>query len=376
MTENEARLLSRVADSVSGRREEETNKEILKSALDQGVLLFVNAELPVSEKQMAQNFRVYYAHADIHRVLSGIPYVFLKGYASATYYAEPTLRLGGDVDFLVKPEDMEEVRKRLLAGGFEEVEADNDHHDVFKKDDITFEPHYRMSGMPDGAVGARIEAMLSDVIEKAVVTETPYGAMALPTPFHHGLIQLLHVANHMTSTGVGLRHLLDWAVFVKETENFRELFEAPLKQVGLWTYACLLTQVSERYLGIPKNDWTGEPDEALTEAVMEDVLAAGNFGYRREDNREYWLNSNVGAGGVKYKNPVAQLFHNMNQVTRLHWPAAKKNVLLLPIGAVYFGGRYLFRSLTGKRKKVRVGKMFAGAKSRRRLYEKFRLFEA
>lgn len=45
---------------------------------------------------------------------------------------------------------------------------------------------------------------------------------------------LLHVAGHLINTGIGLRHLCDWAVFVAKfsDEGFCEMFEDKLKAVG------------------------------------------------------------------------------------------------------------------------------------------------
>ena len=60
--------------------------------------------------------------------------------------------------------------------------------------------------------------------ERGNVSEVEY---MVPTAFHHGLVMLLHVAGHLINTGIGLRHLCDWAVFAAKfsDEEFCEMFE-------------------------------------------------------------------------------------------------------------------------------------------------------
>lgn len=93
---------------------------------------------------------------------------------------------------------------------------------------------------------------------------------------------LLHVASHMMSEGIGMRHLCDWAVFADTlgNEKFVTLFEEKLKRFGLWKFAQILTLVSERYLGLVHKEWAQNPDvtEEQLEALMEDILNGGNFG--------------------------------------------------------------------------------------------------
>ena len=51
----------------------------------------------------ANTIRVIHNHVILHKWMedAGIPYVILKGCASAAYYPKPQLRTMGDVDFLV-----------------------------------------------------------------------------------------------------------------------------------------------------------------------------------------------------------------------------------------------------------------------------------
>ena len=67
------------------------------------------------------SLQVTWEHNDLDARMrqAGIPYVVLKGSASARYYPEPLDRQMGDVDFLVKREDMERAGRLLEEAGFQ-----------------------------------------------------------------------------------------------------------------------------------------------------------------------------------------------------------------------------------------------------------------
>lgn len=326
---------------------------------------------------VAQNVQAEYAHSQLHELLTEhqIPYVFLKGCASAWYYPNPSYRSMGDVDFLVDPSDVERVETLLQQNGFTKSRNDKAHHDEFKKDGMIYELHYAVNGVPEGEAEKTVSRYLEDTVETSVTISTACGPMRIPDDFHHGLVILLHTARHMIGSGLGLRHLCDWAVFVNRISDFPVLFEIPFRNMGLWTFACQLTALCCRYLSLPNQPWCGEWPEELMDAMILDILGSGNFGRKKENNREVWLVANVSAGGVSRRSLMGQMLHTMNDVTRMHWPAAKKNVVLLPIGWVFFGGRYLIRMAMGKRDKIHVGKMVSGAKERKELYAQYCLFE-
>ena len=71
-------------------------------------------------ESLAVNSKISYAHTMLNELLNQakIPYVILKGCASAEYYDDPLLRTMGDVDFYVPPEYFEKADKLLLKNGF------------------------------------------------------------------------------------------------------------------------------------------------------------------------------------------------------------------------------------------------------------------
>ena len=167
----------------------------------------------------ASNIRNLYYHNELHRLLSAnnIPYVILKGQASAYYYPNPMLRSMGDVDFLVAQSDVNHVDALLLSQGFKKHNnaEKHDYHWAYKKTKNL----WRCTGMFQECQ-KRIMMLLSAISQisskKRRIIQNSGGEFAIPSDFHHGLVLLLHTISHMTASGVGLRHLCDWLVLRME----------------------------------------------------------------------------------------------------------------------------------------------------------------
>jgi len=199
----------------------------------------------------------------------------------------------------------------------------------------------------------------------------------VPSHFHHGLILLLHTAEHMINTGVGLRHLCDWAVFYSRFSDaaFREMFEEPLKYVGLWRFARLLTLVSVRYLRSPARAWAGEAREELLESIMDDVMRSGDFGAKDSERINQAKLMTNGAERTVSGDPLHNLAATFADKASLAWPICGRVKVLLPVGMAYVGMRHIVRVARGERPAIHVKSMLAGAEQRRKVYEEFQLFK-
>lgn len=307
-----------------------------------------------------------------------VPYVILKGCASARYYPNPILRSMGDVDFWVHHEDFERAGQFLTDNGYTSWNKNHICHDVYRKGESHLEMHFEPAGIPHGKAGDLVREYLQDTIDKATAHQIPEGEYMVPSDFHHGLIILLHTSHHMTGEGIGIRHLCDWAVFVASLSNdrFCELFEEKLKNIGMWYFAQVITKVAIQYLGCPTREWVGNPDEGLVDTILRDIFKGGNFGhknYRR--GQETLLISSRGKDGVGNKSMLQQLVISMNEIVYMKWPVSKKCFFLLPIGWCFYGGRYVVRSLFGKRPKINVNEVKKGAGERINLYKQLKIFE-
>ena len=178
---------------------------------------------------VARNARNTNEHRQVHQLMTdnGIPYVILKGYASASYYAQPALRTMGDVDFLIHEDDWVKATEIVTAAGFKSKPDDGGIHVAFHRAPrSTWEMHRGINGAND-----KVNRYLTTMIEDAHEQD----GMMLPSDFHHCLVLLCHTASHLTAEGVGLRHLCDWAVFAHKVDVGR--WEAELTDCGLYRFA-------------------------------------------------------------------------------------------------------------------------------------------
>jgi hypothetical protein len=282
----------------------------------------------------------------------------------------------GDVDFLVHPADYDKAVKLTKAKGFSANEDDDeDHHQALQKDLIIWEVHHSLNGLPDGRAGELCRDKLSKIYETAVVRKKGDKQFLMTDSYHHGLVMLLHLVEHITTTGVGLRHICDWAVFVGSmTENkFVNMFEADLKEIGLWQFARILTALCSEYLGLPERQFAAGVDKNLLADMIEDVIAGGNFGKKDKDRYHGSMltadKNDSGAGVTK------SFFKTLNRRARYRMPVTERLPLLLPLGWIYVGANHIKMVAKGERPSLHPTKTLKKAAKRGDLNRQYRLFE-
>ena len=329
--------------------------------------------------------RVQAEHGELHEIMqeAGIPYVTMKGCASAAYYPEPELRSMGDVDFLVPEEDIPLGIEALEDHGFQrdQYEFTTNQSAYLRPPMTTWEIHKSPSGIPNGSIGDLIRKELSDMIETAILYERDGSRFYVPNKYHHGLILLLHKISHMTTSGIGLRHLCDWAVFESSfsDKDFTEMYERKLKLFGIWRFAQIMTRVCEVYLGAPKHEWAqnSEISPKLLEDIIEDVFSGGNFGHKDENRqREIKYLTDRKKGQLGNKGLVAQAFSSMNEKVLVNHSKIKKYKVLLPVGWIIESGKYLSALAFGKRKNTGTTAMLKEAAKRKKIYSDMGLFDS
>ena len=233
LTQTRELLLKLTASSLFGKQlnmpADVDWQELLTECNSQAVTLqiypVVQAYLPDAVKQQweqacfrtaGNNARVEWEHSELHKLMSenDIPYVAMKGCVSAAYYPDPSARTLGDVDFLVAPADLERAAAVLEKSGFKpHPDGDDRIHIAYHRTRSIWEMHWEVNGIPNGEVGDQIREYFENMVADANIYKSAGSVYMAPSSFHHGLVMLMHTAQHMINTGIGLRHLCDWAVF-------------------------------------------------------------------------------------------------------------------------------------------------------------------
>lgn len=328
---------------------------------------------------VVRNDRLLRAQNEIVECLAAaeIPAVVLKGSSVSQYYPQPDLRVLGDIDILVGKADIEPVKQMLEQHGYRFTEHDHNFHLSFSRADAYVELHYNVTKLPDSAGGraakAVIDTFLTDIGQGKV---NGYGFPVLSEP-NQAMMLLLHMIRHMFSSGIGLRQILDWAVYMAAADKMRfEKDTLPvLERCGLRQYAQAATAVCIRYLGLPVAgmDWCGDVADDACQLLLSNVLRDGNMGKANREGGGSLLVDTAHLGGRS--SPVRDLFSQLTKLVYNHFPFVKKCKLLLPVFWVYIPLRYVFRMLIGKRPKKSLGKIVKSSVSQRELLDSVKVFE-
>lgn len=321
----------------------------------------------------ARSIRSFEQHTAVHRLMAdqGIPYCILKGVASAWYYPDRLARQMGDVDFFVARSDFARAAGILEANGFTAEGVGHVHHVGYHKPGVELELHFDAPGVPDGEAGDRVRKLLAHWLEEAQWVEDAPFQFVIPSRFHHALIMLLHMQNHLRSSGMGLRHLCDWAVLIAQYEEFEEECRDKLAYAGLWKFAQLMSLAAVLALGLPRQEWMGSELETAQELLLE-VVQGGNFG-RKEKGRSgesLFINRRK----EEEVSRVHQLFISLNSIVYAHWPWFKRCRAALPLGWVGLAFRRIRKIWRGERSSLRMVRSFQRSGKRKALYDRLELF--
>jgi len=404
LTAEENILLKLIANGVGGKDnlrkigEEALNNAdwnlVFNEAKGQAVLLFAFDSVKNNEKFIPEeiyeewfsyaagvitcNLRIMNTQAELVELLSknGIDYLILKGCASAEYYLKHDLRSLGDIDFLIKRNERDEVAKLLEANGYERQKEENECHTVFIRNGIHVEMHHEISGVPFGEQGETVKKFMDGAFDFPKTVTMEFGEFKAPSEEYHGLVLLLHMQHHMLGEGLGIRHLCDWARFISKTNEmpfWKEKLIPLLKKIGLYVYAKAITKTCSKYFESPLPEWAADVDEELCFEVVLDVIKSGNFG-RKDKARANGgaLVSEHGKAGTKH-GKLYNAFKFTHRVVVLKYPFVKKVFILYPFLYAYKIVKYLALRLIGKRPSI--SKTITLATERKAVYDKLHVFE-
>ncbi len=208
-------------------------------------------------------------------LLKGIPVAVLKGASVDRYYPRPEYRAMGDIDLLIRPEDLTRAVKALEDGGCRLLDTKERHYG-FAVDGVHLELHQYFTLRGGQPLDKRLHEALG-AAEQAVLQG--YTFPVLPK-VEEGLVLLEHIGQHLQS-GMGLRQMLDWMFYVPSAD-WAELLKAA-RTLKLEKLAVTATVLCQRYLGLPYFP-CGEADDALCRGVLMQMLERGNFGVKDHDS--------------------------------------------------------------------------------------------
>ncbi len=273
-------------------------------------------------------------------VEKGLQTLVLKGIAVSSYYPNPLHREFGDLDCYLFEGTVDNIRwgsgyekGNLLA---EELGAHvhrghyKHSHVVFKKQEI--ENHQYFLPIRGSKANKALEKQLRKCVETKGFHTKEGTALLCPNADFNALFLTAHAINHFLYESVKVRHLLDWALFMKaEQENVDwDLFWTWCDKMHFTRFVQCLHIICEHYMDLRLPQHPGQTKEMpsssldeLAERVLADILTGDNVYNKGNSNLMVRLNlvKNFFASAWKYHHVVQKcmLADLMRQVTATVW---------------------------------------------------------
>lgn len=325
-----------------------------------------------------QNDHVNQAQSEILDWLAakGIRAAILKGASVARYYTPSDMRYLGDIDILIDQSELDRTSEVLKEHGYRLNEHDHDFHVSFVRGDVTLELHYKASVVPNRKGGQVAGKIMDQFLDDATMVSMNDISFPALSEKHQALMLLMHMERHVIESGIGLRQLCDWAVFLSAQEKPLDDFVYMFRECGLLTFAKAVTKACVLYLGMQGKcaAWCLSSVESLVDALMADVFRSGNMGKAdRQGESELFVGRSM--LNNENQNAIKSLIQNLNRLAYRHFPITMRCKWLLPVFWFYLPMRYILRSLLGLRKKKSVFRALKQSNKRFELHKRLHLYE-
>ena len=214
----------------------------------------------------------------------GIPVLFMKGQTTALRYPNPLHRTPGDIDFVVAPEDFERTMAVMEKIGKVDHGLVHEHHGMAWVDGVTVEPHYKVHNYQRPSTDQAMQEMFSSVFPSELSSADIDGyEVSVFSPTFESVFLISHMVNHVYEEGLGLRQVIDYAMFLHRCADKMEWMRHHewLYRMHMERAWRIFTCICVEYLGLPLSSQV-EPfshqEKVWAEKMMADIMRVGNFG--------------------------------------------------------------------------------------------------
>ena len=231
----------------------------------------------VIEQKYFQHKRVVYDLASFYEK-KDINILLLKGYGLSLNFPVPEHRPSGDIDIFLFDRNTNlpvwDIGDDAIREAYNIVVDDSHHHHTtFEFEGQSVENHYDFINVYAHKSNERIEQTL----KSWAMTDYRFldTSIVLPSDNFNAVFLLKHCAGHFASTGMKIRNLLDWLLFVEKYGDYVEwekVYEV-YRRERLDRFAAILNAIGVKMLNFPKELFVEvEEDNALVDRVLADIL--------------------------------------------------------------------------------------------------------
>lgn len=216
----------------------------------------------------------------------GLSTIIIKGFSLAVLYPQPDLRECGDID-IYSGKDYAAVNACFEKHGLQIGRADG-HHVHINIDGISVEHHFALhnSRVKNGMEGP------VEVLQQLAATErrpTLMPGICFPNTTFTALFTAWHAHKHFLAEKIELRHVIDWALSLKQLSGSEARMVQEVKCGSPWgRFADTLTAIALYRLQLP-TDWfpqmevkaASEINSELEQRVWDDIMSSGHTAHGR-----------------------------------------------------------------------------------------------
>lgn len=212
----------------------------------------------------------------------------LKGQGVALNYPIPHHRICGDIDLYFSSEHYGKAIEHFQSLGCTIDDSDIASHAETEYNGIKIEIHKKSSTYYTKKLQKRYEATLDTLLKEKKEYITINNKQIEVFPHMANALQLLsHMMRHIIFSGLGLRQVCDWCLFIKKYQDNidKEKFIALMKELKLFETYKAITAISIYYLALPSEYALCEltqKDKKLAKKVLNLIMRYGNFGHYGE----------------------------------------------------------------------------------------------
>lgn len=244
--------------------------------------------------------------------INEIDYMVLKGYLMKFLYPSTDMRIMGDIDILLKPQQAEKAKLVLKNLGYiinyENVREFNCVKDKF----INMEIHLDMVS----AQYKKLHDYYKNIWDKAI---NAGGHEYKISDEDYFIYHIVHLAKHYKGTGAGLRPFLDVYIFIKNKSGLKfDYIFSELKKIDLDIFAKNVIALSDM--------WFGEGARSSVLSEMEEyILTGGVYGLKEREELQASVKS-IKDG--KIHTYMSILFPSMHVMSSLYPRLLERKYLL------------------------------------------------
>lgn len=205
-----------------------------------------------------------------------IPVVVLKGMAFAQYYPNPLFRECGDLDCYMMGKKEEGDLAAVELGGKVEEAGYKHSHLIYKG--LTIENHRFFTDFDNTPTGMLTEQVLGELIQEGQIYLGD-SKLSCPSANFNALFLLKHAQGHFIDEGIRMRHVLDWALFLRKKQEEVDWSKVlPMLEVTHTAqFAGVMTAIAVRYLRIEVHNkglsaLASNAEQRMVEAVLADIM--------------------------------------------------------------------------------------------------------